>query len=88
MPAVSMERAIELYGSKVNFDNVPKTPCIDAWYERLKARPSFMRGCVIPETLHASMPVSEELPGWLRAYNRRYNIDTNATATAAAASVE
>ena len=71
---VSLLRAREDHGDKLDVTGVPRTPAIDAWYERLLREPAFVAGCDVPERLHASLPVSGELPAWYKAYNAKYNL--------------
>ena len=72
---VSLEKAVEIHGA-ASFDlaRLPPTPNIDRWWAALQERPGFFRGCVIPERMHAGLPVAAELPAWYKAYNRRYGL--------------
>ena len=73
---VSLEKAVEIHGGeKFDLASLPPTPNIDRWWGALQTRPGFYRGCVVPERMHAELPVDpSELPQWYVAYNKRYGL--------------
>ena len=73
---VSLEKAVEIHGGeRFDLTSLPPTPNIDRWWAALQMRPGFYRGCVVPERMHAELPVDpKELPPWYVAYNKRYGL--------------
>ena len=47
---------------------IKNTPGIDAWFDNICKRPSFIRGMMNPERMHQGLSPTEILPDWHQMY--------------------
>ena len=47
---------------------IKNTPGIDAWFDNICKRPSFIRGMMNPERMHQGLSATEILPDWHQMY--------------------